>query len=174
MADDCVIVAKYDYKAQSPQELDIKKNEKLTLLDDTKQWWKVENSRGRCGYVPSNYVRKEKPSILNSIKRKVKKNSTASSVGPLSQLATLSQLAPCSSSVSGSKTLPSPGVTGDSPSPMRRPPPPVPTEDGLGTAIVKYNYQAQQGDELPLVKGARIQILEKSNDGWWRGQYNGQ
>ncbi|CAG0894631.1 unnamed protein product [Cyprideis torosa] len=96
------------------------------------------------------------------------------SVGPLSQLATLSQLAPCSSSVAGSKTLPSPGVTGDSPSPMRRPPPPVPTEDGLGTAIVKYNYQAQQGDELPLVKGARIQILEKSNDGWWRGQYNGQ
>ncbi|CAG0912119.1 unnamed protein product, partial [Cyprideis torosa] len=57
---------------------------------------------------------------------------------------------------------------------MRRPPPPVPTEDGLGTAIVKYNYQAQQADELPLVKGARIQILEKSNDGWWRGQYNGQ
>lgn len=40
----------------------------------------------------------------------------------------------------------------------------------LGTAIVKYNYQAQQADELSLQKGTRILILEKSNDGWWRGQ----
>jgi NCK adaptor protein 2 len=39
-----------------------------------------------------------------------------------------------------------------------------------GTAIVKYNYQAQQPDELSLTKGTRILILEKSNDGWWRGQ----
>lgn len=40
----------------------------------------------------------------------------------------------------------------------------------LGTAVVKYNYQAQQPDELSLTKGTRILILEKSNDGWWRGQ----
>lgn len=32
--------------------------------------------------------------------------------------------------------------------------------------------QAQQADELSLVKGTRILILEKSNDGWWRGQSN--
>ena len=41
----------------------------------------------------------------------------------------------------------------------------------ISSAIVKYNYQAQQLDELSLVKGARILILEKSGDGWWRGQY---
>lgn len=35
---------------------------------------------------------------------------------------------------------------------------------------MKYNYQAQQADELSLQKGTRILILEKSNDGWWRGQ----
>lgn len=35
---------------------------------------------------------------------------------------------------------------------------------------MKYNYQAQQQDELSLTKGTRILILEKSNDGWWRGQ----
>ena len=40
----------------------------------------------------------------------------------------------------------------------------------ISSAIVKYNYQAQQLDELSLVKGARILILEKSGDGWWRGQ----
>ncbi|XP_064539571.1 SH2/SH3 adapter protein dreadlocks isoform X2 [Drosophila montana] len=52
---------------------------------------------------------------------------------------------------------------------MSRRLPPDPAE-AIGTAIVKYNYQAQQPDELSLTKGTRILILEKSNDGWWRGQ----
>ena len=46
---------------------------------------------------------------------------------------------------------------------MRRLPDPA---EAIGTAIVKYNYQAQQPDELPLTKGTRILILEKSNDGF--------
>ena len=37
--------------------------------------------------------------------------------------------------------------------------------EAISSAIVKYNYQAQQLDELSLVKGARILILEKSGDG---------
>ena len=68
----------------------------------------------------------------------------------------------------------------------------------ISSAIVKYNYQvyeytrgltplpcdvkslfiadpsldpqAQQLDELSLVKGNRVMILEKSGDGWWRGR----
>ena len=40
----------------------------------------------------------------------------------------------------------------------------------ISTAVAKYNYQAQQLDELSLVKGAKVMILEKSNDGWWRGE----
>lgn len=40
----------------------------------------------------------------------------------------------------------------------------------ISSAVVKYNYQAQQLDELSLVKGSRVLILEKSGDGWWRGQ----
>lgn len=42
---------------------------------------------------------------------------------------------------------------------------PVDPSEAIGTAIVKYNYQAQQPDELSLAKGTRILILEKSNDG---------
>ena len=45
------------------------------------------------------------------------------------------------------------------------------TSEPISSAIVKYNYQAQQLDELSLVKGSRVMILEKSGDGWWRGQY---
>ena len=32
-------------------------------------------------------------------------------------------------------------------------------------------YYHQKLDELSLVKGSRVMILEKSGDGWWRGQY---
>lgn len=74
---------------------------------------------------------------------------------------------------SGSKTLPSNspvrGGSGPESPGARR----VEPTEALGTAVVKYNYQAQQPDELSLTKGTRILILEKSNDGWWRGQYQG-
>lgn len=144
--DICYVVAKYDYAAQGAQELDLRKNERYMLLDDSKHWWRVQNTRNQSGYVPSNYVKREKPSLFDSIKKKVKKGS-------------------------GSKTLPncSPSRVVDSPTMQRRQLPPDPSE-AIGTAIVKYNYQAQQSDELQLAKGTRILILEKSNDGWWRGQ----
>ncbi|XP_026314479.1 cytoplasmic protein NCK1 [Hyposmocoma kahamanoa] len=146
--DVCYVVAKYDYAAQGAQELDLRKNERYLLLDDSKHWWRVQNARSQSGYVPSNYVKKEKPSLFDSIKKKVKKGS-------------------------GSKTLPSNsspvrGGGPDSPGARR-----VEPTEALGTAVVKYNYQAQQPDELSLTKGTRILILEKSNDGWWRGQYQG-
>lgn len=48
---------------------------------------------------------------------------------------------------------------------------PLEPQEAIGTALVKYAYQAQQMDELALMKGTRILILEKSNDGWWKGQY---
>merc|ERR1719500_1969154 len=66
------VFAKYDYTAQGNQELDMRRNERLLLIDDSKHWWRVQNTRMQTGYVPSNYVRKEKPSIFDSIKKKVK------------------------------------------------------------------------------------------------------
>lgn len=72
-----------------------------------------------------------------------------------------------SGSGSGSKTLPtgnSPSRHVESPAMSRRLP--VDPSEAIGTAIVKYNYQAQQPDELSLSKGIRILILEKSNDGY--------
>ena len=38
MAEEVVVVAKFDYVAQQEQELDIKKNERLWLLGDSKSW----------------------------------------------------------------------------------------------------------------------------------------
>lgn len=159
--DACYVVAKYDYGAQGNQELDLRKNERYLLLDDSKHWWRVQNSRSQSGYVPSNYVKREKPSLFDSIKKKVKKGGASGSGG-----------AGGGAGGGGSKTLPncSPSrQVESSPTMARRQLPPDPSE-AIGSAVVKYNYQAQQADELSLTKGTRILIVEKSNDGWWRGQ----
>ncbi|KAB0388632.1 hypothetical protein E2I00_005644, partial [Balaenoptera physalus] len=72
MAEEVVVVAKFDYVAQQEQELDIKKNERLWLLDDSKSWWRVQNSMDKTGFVPSNYVERKnsarKASIVKNLK----------------------------------------------------------------------------------------------------------
>ena len=57
MGEEVYVIAKYDYNTQDERELQIRKNEKLILLDDSKQWWKVENSQHQSGFVPSNFVK---------------------------------------------------------------------------------------------------------------------
>ncbi len=51
-------------------------------VDDDDQ--QVQNARNQSGYVPSNYVKKEKPSIFDSIKKKVKKGGSFSKTLPSS------------------------------------------------------------------------------------------
>jgi len=56
----------------------------LTLLDDSKTWWKVKNKSGRVGYVPSNYIvrgggssggtKQKKPSQKTPISHKTPKD----------------------------------------------------------------------------------------------------
>lgn len=72
MAEEVVVVAKFDYVAQQEQELDIKKNERLWLLDDSKSWWRVRNSMNKTGFVPSNYVERKNSARKASIVKKPK------------------------------------------------------------------------------------------------------
>lgn len=41
-------------------------------------------------------------------------------------------------------------------------------------AVVKFSYTAERDDELTLVKGDRVVVMEKCSDGWWRGSHAGQ
>lgn len=40
-------------------------------------------------------------------------------------------------------------------------------------ATVKFSYTAERDDELSLVKGDRVVVMEKCSDGWWRGSHDG-
>ncbi|XP_047438109.1 epidermal growth factor receptor kinase substrate 8-like protein 3 [Mugil cephalus] len=47
---------KYDFISRNQRELTIAKGEIVELLDRSKQWWKVKNSKGEEGYVPHNVL----------------------------------------------------------------------------------------------------------------------
>ncbi|CAF2353878.1 unnamed protein product [Rotaria sp. Silwood2] len=63
-----IVVAKFNYNSQGSHELTIAKNERLILLDDTCLWWKVKRVDSEdTGYIPSNFARREKRSLLDKI-----------------------------------------------------------------------------------------------------------
>ena len=131
-------VAIYDYTATESEELTIKKDEKLTIIDDSKRWWRVENSRRKTGYVPSNYVKRANKGFLGKLKRPKEKEipenggSAQSSVGEYF----------------------------------------VPNDvlNALETVVAKYAFEPQHNDELALKKGDKIKVIEKQEDGWWKGR----
>lgn len=41
-------------------------------------------------------------------------------------------------------------------------------------AVAKYNYEPQRPDELALTRGDMVTVVERSSDGWWKGEINGQ
>lgn len=229
------VIAKYDYQSQGPQELTIRKGDKLLLLDDSRHWWKVLNLENQTGFVPSNYVKKEKQSLFDSIRRGISVKTKSKKNSPLAT--TITNQSPSSSPQISRKTQHdikmfslahvqgADAATKPFTSNSNYPRPFEPTKklqthsdiliqelgptfnmtdqrnDACGfaginnnnnnntrdlldprsdsmaasrlnssNATVKHNYKAQQPDELSLTKGAKIRVLEKSDDGWWKGE----
>ncbi|CAB3410319.1 unnamed protein product [Caenorhabditis bovis] len=155
MSDDYVIV-KYDYIAQEDQELTIRKNERLKLLDDSKNWWKVVNDSNNVGFVPSNYVRRE--SIVDKAKGTIKgfaKGRTRSTDIDQEERTNFGDRLAFSSNNNCSLT----------PSSNK-----IPIMSARTKAVAKFAYQPQLEDELVLQKGEQVTVLEKSTDGWWKGE----
>ena len=159
------VIAKYDYKAENGKELDIKKNEKLILVDDTRDWWMVQNCRNKSGYVPSNYVKRSKPSFFSNLKNTLGRKHKNESKGVGSPVVSRNG----NRDGGGMGSLPLPpldsgsdknSTNGDN----------IQICDPVQPAIVKYNYTAQQQDEMSLTKGETVMVLEKSSDGWWNGR----
>ncbi|XP_066529011.1 src-like-adapter 2 isoform X2 [Hoplias malabaricus] len=54
-----VVVALYDYPSGGPADCSIRLGERLTLLSDEGEWWKVSSSAtGKESYIPNNYTAK--------------------------------------------------------------------------------------------------------------------
>ncbi|KAK3744578.1 hypothetical protein QZH41_004992 [Actinostola sp. cb2023] len=146
MSEEPVAIALYDYNAQQKEELSIKKNEKLIIIDDSQTWWKVRNEQSLSGYVPSNYVGRK-----DSIRSKFKKKFGGKGGNKKSH-----------SDSNGFDNEPNQYCTPESVL--------VPTHKAICEVVAKFNYKPRNNDELELNKGDRIFVLEKEHDGWWKGR----
>lgn len=49
-----ILIAKFDYESKEAHELSLKKNERLVLIDNTKNWWLVKkHDSDQTGYLCS-------------------------------------------------------------------------------------------------------------------------
>ncbi|VDM43893.1 unnamed protein product [Toxocara canis] len=57
-----IFVALFDYEARTDEDLSFKKDELLYILNDMQgDWWYAKSkSTGQAGYIPSNYVARDK------------------------------------------------------------------------------------------------------------------
>ncbi|KAJ8278037.1 hypothetical protein GJAV_G00083100 [Gymnothorax javanicus] len=173
---DEVIFAKFDYVAQQDRELDIKKNERLWLLDDSKSWWLVRNATGQTGFVPYNYLERRnctrKASIVKNLKDTLVTVGSAElpaeftmdvtnlfkhffRIGKVKQKQSMRE----TTSHADSNLFSDNGER---------------LYDLNLPALVKFSYAAEREDELSLVKGTQVIVMEKCSDGWWRGSYEGR
>ena len=57
----------YDHSASSLDELSVKSGERVEILDDTRNWWRVKNKMGGEGFVPKTWlepISKEDPGMI--------------------------------------------------------------------------------------------------------------
>ncbi|KAI6191455.1 hypothetical protein M3Y97_00229900 [Aphelenchoides bicaudatus] len=173
MVDDSAeyVVAKYDYTRREPHELSIKKSERLRIISDQHNWWKVVNSVGEVGFVPSNYLKKQ--SLTDKAKETFKSFGRSRSKNSLNAEETRFQVA----------DFPSIPTTVESAFPAQPNSILKKTANNFGGgtklrahempdvvsyAVAKFNYEPQRDDELKLTKGDYLSIVDKSADGWWR------
>jgi NCK adaptor protein len=149
MADEAFAVALYDYHSQNNEELSIRKNDKLLIINDSGAWWQVQNERHQAGLVPSNYLQRTDLHKGKKIFSKIFSRK-GSSGGPSDNTEPPGYEAPEYVSTTDSFT------------------------EKVDEAIAKYNYTPVREDEVALTKGDRVYVLEKEGDGWWRGEANGK
>ena len=115
----------FSYTATTIDELSLKQNEKVEVLDDSKQWWMVKNKMGAKGYVPSNLLEMVQPKVTSR-----GENEPIAGPGPWGLFNTLTIVNISEASGSGGlinlsgKLIPAPPIAAP-------PPPPPPPTSGL-------------------------------------------
>lgn len=187
------VLVEYDYAAQNPDELTIKKGDKIkNVVRKEDGWYEGEMaSNGRRGVFPDNFVKVIKQ--VNSAAKPIgfnvkvggdekKKSATTTATAP----------AASNSNATGPKYVQSVPA-------MSPPPPPPPTSQqqkpNLAATIVPsapvasnhkqsnsegflakvlYTYVPVNDDELPIQENDTVQVLKLIEDGWFEGVYKGQ
>ncbi|CAG8442938.1 14189_t:CDS:2 [Gigaspora rosea] len=188
----------YDYQAKDSDELSLDQGDVVTVLEQIdKGWWKGDLN-GKVGMFPANVIpvktdgdeEAENEENQGHLPRKLKtygvrpggigslfsggvmplknKRSQSSKNGDTSALKkTSGRSASDDSESTKDDKLASPPTVVKSPIPKL---PPKKRRTKQNIATVMFDYDAEEEGEISLKEGTTITILEKTDDGWWRGK----
>ncbi|XP_078669666.1 uncharacterized protein LOC144910427 isoform X1 [Branchiostoma floridae x Branchiostoma belcheri] len=138
-----------DYKAVSKGELSLKAGEVCDVIHTTPSgWWLVENASCERGWVPASHLKADAHATPGQ--------GTSPAAGPDNQ------------SLGNPTTLPEAGSTSDGGREGNT------KTDPAQLYVTARPYTATEDDELSFCAGAALQVLQRTDDGWWFARYSGQ
>ncbi|XP_072171194.1 F-BAR and double SH3 domains protein 2-like [Diadema setosum] len=152
----------FDYTAQRDDELTIRENDVLELIEESEGdgWVKARNQRGEMGYVPENYIEVEKQRLSFS--------SSPRGDGSISQQGGVLGHGSSQSSVDYEvqAVMATQGVEEDS------------GEPGICMVRALYDYTGSCKEELSFEEGTIFKLLRRDengvDDGFWEGELCGR
>jgi len=151
--------AKHRFRAETEQELGFSKHQEITLLRKIDENWYEGEIEDRIGIFPSNYVEVIKePRIVETV--------------PSQSIQTIIDAANEVADTATDNAVEAP------PSPVEQDDAEMEEvngediEDLLGKGIphrVLYDYEQSCEDDLALVKGEVVHVIQKCDDGWYIG-----
>eukprot|EP00127_Corallochytrium_limacisporum_P007102 Clim_evm21s242 gene=Clim_evmTU21s242 len=145
MAPKKTAVLQFDFITENQSELSVKKGDKISILAEPNPNWGIyQNNRGEIGFVPTSYVKGDsKGGLFSSLRRS---GSNREKKGQHSD----DNLSIDSASVRKFESNMKKAVDG---------------KKILATAL--SDFTPRRADELKLVAGEEVAVVEQEDDGWW-------
>uniref|UniRef100_A0A672U6V2 SH3 domain-containing protein n=1 Tax=Strigops habroptila TaxID=2489341 RepID=A0A672U6V2_STRHB len=179
-------LALYNFRGELPVELSFRKGERVSLVRRVDHNWYEGRISGtsRQGIFPATYVQVLKEPRVKSSSEDVPPCAAAASPrppaaspapqrspGPPLPTGSPRASSPASSPRHlGSTFPPSPKLPHSAPNPSLAPrSPPHPTAQHQEPYRALYQYRPQNADELELLEGDRVDVMQQCDDGWFVG-----
>lgn len=175
----------FSYAPQNEDELSLEVDEEIEVTSQPEQGWWEGIVKGKKGMFPSNFVvllseedeKKQEENAASDMLIKPKQVGKGPGFGNIFEKGPfkLKPVAKTGANKTDSGKTDSVKVT---PQDQKKP-----VKDDSSTssgskekALVEYDYDPKNGDELPLKKGAIITIISKDagDKGWWKGESDGK
>ncbi|KAL2158585.1 hypothetical protein VTH06DRAFT_4352 [Thermothelomyces fergusii] len=141
-------LVQYDYEKAEDNEIELREGEYVTNIEMVDEdWWMGTNSRGESGLFPSNYVQ-----IVDE-----DEGAAAAVAGVTGATAAGSAAAHAANDA-----VPSDAENDASPSKAD-------ATSGGKRALVQYDYEKAEGNEIELREGEYVTNIEMVDEDWWMG-----